>query len=303
MRRDHRLKGLRNGGWILLAALAGCGGGGAGQASSGVLEATEVRLSPALAGPILELRAQEGATVAAGDTLLVLDGDLARLERQRTAAGLVTLAARRLRAVDGLEEADAALGLAQRSQARLEVLRAQGSASEQQLDEATTALERARRAKSGLRHELAALDAERAALEAALAVQDRRLADLVLLAPSAGTVLERYAEPGEWIVPGQPALRLGDLSELDLRFYVDEADLGGVRLGQSLQVAVDAFPGESFPAQVAWISAEAEFTPKNVQTREARSQLVFAVRARVANPQGRLAIGMPAEVRLEAAGR
>lgn len=287
---------------LALALLAGCSGREEAR-PSGVFEATEIRLSPALAGRIVDLRADEGAAVAAGDTLLVLDGDLARLERARTATSLATLAARRLRAADGLQEAEAAAGLAERSHRRLQALREQGSASEQQLDEAATALERARQALSGLRHELAALDAERASVEAGLAVQDRRLEDLVLVAPSAGTVLERYAEPGEWIVPGQAALRLADLGSLELRFYLGETDLGLVRLGQELAVSVDTFPGESFAGRVAWISSEAEFTPKNVQTREARSQLVYAVRAAVANPAGRLAIGMPADVRPGGASR
>ena len=85
---------------------------------------------------------------------------------------------------------------------------------------------------------------------------------------------------------------------MELRVFLDEEDLDLVRVGQTLPVLVDALEGEERTGSIIWISSEAEFTPKNVQTREARTQLVYAVKLSLANPDGRLHIGMPAEVRI-----
>jgi len=93
-------------------------------------------------------------------------------------------------------------------------------------------------------------------------------------------------------------LRIADLSRMELRVFLDEEDLDLVRVGQSLPVLVDALEGEELTGRVIWISSEAEFTPKNVQTRQARTQLVYAVKLEVGNLDGRLHIGMPAEVRV-----
>jgi HlyD family secretion protein len=127
-------------------------------------------------------------------------------------------------------------------------------------------------------------------------VLDRQLRDGVVVAPSAGTVLTRSLEPGEVATPARLALRLADLSELKLRVYLEAGDLERARLGDTLPVLVDALAGVRLTGRVSWISAEAEFTPKNAQTRNARAQLVYAVELRVANPDGRLHVGMPAEV-------
>jgi HlyD family secretion protein len=291
---------MRMGMWALVALLAaGCGGSKAGRRPSGSLEADELRLAPALAGRVLELRVAEGDSVAAGDTLLVLDASLLRLQREQSAAGLATLAARRQRVESQQAEARAAQALTAATRERVESLHVAGSATDQQRDEARAAQEQAKARVEGLGHERQALDAERAALESGLAVLDRQLRDAVLLAPSGGRILERYTLPGEWTVPGQPALLLADLSSLDLRVYLGETELGAVQLGRTLPVRVDAWPDTPFTGTVAWVSSEAEFTPKNALTRDARAQLVFAVRLTVANPDGRLLVGMPAEVELE----
>ncbi len=283
-------------GLVLLLAATGCGLRRAPANPSGTLEADEIRLSTALAGRVLELRVTEGDSVRAGDTLLVLDASLPRLQRAQSAAGLVTLDARRQRVEAQILESRAGLRLSESTLARVQALRQAGSATEQQLDESRSQQEQARARLAGLGHEREALLAERQSLEAALAVQDRQLRDTVLLAPSPGRVLERYTMPGEWLNPGQSALLLADLRQLDLRFYLAEMGLSRIQLGQELQVRVDAWPDEIFHGRVVWIASEAEFTPKNTQTREARAQLVYAARLALDNPAGRLMVGMPAEV-------
>src|SRR5690606_36426311 len=114
----------------------------------------------------------------------------------------------------------------------------------------------------------------------------------------AGTVLASYALAGEVVQPGQPLYRIADLDTLDLRAYVTGGQLVRIRLGQRAEVRVEGGDGELLvlPGTITWISASAEFTPTPIQTRDERADLVYDIRVRVANPDGRLKIGMPADV-------
>jgi multidrug resistance efflux pump len=114
-------------------------------------------------------------------------------------------------------------------------------------------------------------------------------------APNTGLVIERIAHEGEMALPGTTLLTLADLDAVDLTVYVPEPDVGKVFLEQPVEVSVDSFPDETFLGQVVWISDEAEFTPKNIQTREERVNTVFAIRARIPNPDHKLKPGMPAD--------
>jgi len=120
--------------------------------------------------------------------------------------------------------------------------------------------------------------------------------------PVGGTVLATYARAGEVTQPGQPLYRIADLQTVEVRAYVAETQLTSVRVGQAARVSVDVGEGkrEVFSGTVTWVSADAEFTPTPVQTREERADLVYALKIRVANPNGVLKIGMPADVDLQA---
>jgi multidrug resistance efflux pump len=121
-----------------------------------------------------------------------------------------------------------------------------------------------------------------------------------LVAPVAGWVTERVANAGEMAVPGITLLTLADLTQVNLTVYVPEPDVDLVSIGQEVQVFVDTFPGETFTGRVTFISDQAEFTPKNVQTKEERISTVFAVKIRLNNLDQRLKPGMPADVMLVA---
>ena len=263
---------------------------------SGTFEAVEVDISPRLAGQLLRVGPHEGDHVAAGDTLLVVDTELIRLQRAEAEAGLAQIAARRLAFQAEAAQVQRSLDLAKLTLGRLVTLGKNGNATAQQVDEARAQQDILQEKLKAVQLSLPALDAEADGLRAGLAVRDRQLADGVVLAPRKGTVLLRTAEPGEMAAPAMVALRLADLSRLELRFYLDETDLGLVKLGQELSLQVDAFPGRAITGKVTWISSEAEFTPKNAQTRDTRAQLVYAVKLTVANGDGALAIGMPAEI-------
>ena len=132
--------------------------------------------------------------------------------------------------------------------------------------------------------------------QAQLNLLDAQIAKLEVKAPLTGVVLTRNIEPGEYVAPGAAALTVGQLSELTITVYVPEDRYGQIHLGQGASVGVDSFPEESFSAKVTYISDQAEFTPRNVQTVEGRSSTVYAIKLTVTDPKNQLKPGMPADV-------
>jgi len=132
--------------------------------------------------------------------------------------------------------------------------------------------------------------------DANLAVIEAQLAKLVVSAPADGVILSRNVEPGEVVNPGSIILTVAKLGDLTLTVYVPEDRYGEVSIGQEVEVTVDSFPGETFTAVVVQIADQAEFTPRNVQTAEGRKTTVFAIKLRLADPEGQLKPGMPADV-------
>ena len=115
-----------------------------------------------------------------------------------------------------------------------------------------------------------------------------------------GVVLSKNIEPGEYVSPGTPVVTVTDIGHVWLRAYVNETDLGRVRLGQKVAVHTDTFPGKAYEGTVAFIAPEAEFTPKTIQTTKERVKLVFRIKIDLDNPNGELKPGMPADATLPA---
>lgn len=132
--------------------------------------------------------------------------------------------------------------------------------------------------------------------EANLALLDAQMKKLTVYASMDGTILTRNVEPGEFVQPGAIALTMANLSDLTITVYVPEDQYGRISPGQKATVTVDSFPGESFNAEVVHISGQAEFTPRNVQTVEGRSSTVYAIKLKVTDSEGKLKLGMPADV-------
>jgi HlyD family secretion protein len=126
---------------------------------------------------------------------------------------------------------------------------------------------------------------------------DERIRKTQVTNPAAGTVLVTYARQGEVVQPGQPLYKIADLTAVDVRAYVTETQLASVRIGQQARVTLDAGDqSQTLDGSVSWVATQAEFTPTPIQTRDERADLVYAVKIRVANPNGVLKIGMPVDV-------
>lgn len=145
----------------------------------------------------------------------------------------------------------------------------------------------------------AALDQAKSAVDSAQAnldLIDTQMSKLTITAPMDGVILARNVEPGGFVQPGGAALTMANLNELTITVYVPEDRYGEIHLGQEVSVSVDSFPGQTFTATVNYISDQAEFTPRNVQTVQGRSATVYAIKLKVSDPEGKLKLGMPADV-------
>lgn len=141
--------------------------------------------------------------------------------------------------------------------------------------------------------------AERLRAEEALRLAEMRLSYAAIAAPLAGIVLSDHVESGEYVTPGAPIVTIGDLENVWLRGYIDETDLGRVKLGQSVTVTTDTYPDKTYDGVLSFISSEAEFTPKNVQTDKERVKLVYRVKIDIPNPDFELKPGMPADAEIQ----
>jgi HlyD family secretion protein len=269
----------------------------------GNFEADPVTVSAEATGQLVRLAAREGDRLAAGAEVGLVDTTPLALQRAEL---LASREAARSRAGDVTAQVpvlQARLATARREYERTRRLAADQAATRQQLDRAegeVRVLEeqiRAARAQAGT----AARDVPN--VDARLATLAERVRDSRVVNPVAGTVLARYAEAGEFVQAGQPLYKVADLGALTFRGYVSGAQLARVRVGQQVLVALD--DGDearrSLPGTVTWIASEAEFTPTPVQTRDERTELVYAVKVRVPNGSGVAKVGMPGELRLPSA--
>lgn len=132
------------------------------------------------------------------------------------------------------------------------------------------------------------------------ALAETRLAQSILASPLSGLVLAKHAEPGEMLAPGAPVVTIGRMDQVWLRAYIPEYELGRVKVGQAARVTVDSWPGRNFDGKISFISPEAEFTPKNVQTAKERVKLVYRIKITLDNQKMELKPGMPADAAIEA---
>jgi HlyD family secretion protein len=303
-----------------LALAAGCARDDAGAVrASGQVEATEVRLAAKVRGVVERVTVEEGDPVTRGQVVAVLDTvDLVLAVREAAAARAQAAAQAALleagtRAED-LAAARAEVAFrrsdyegAERDHARIEALyRAQAVPAQarddarRRRDMAQAALRQAQagaeRATRGARpEERAAVRAALAQADAALAAAEQQRRDATVIAPLDGVVAEKLVEPGELVTPGDGLLVVTDLAHPWLTAFVTGEDLPRIRIGATATVKPDAAGEPGRPGRVTAISPTAEFTPRNVQTRDERARLVYRVRIRIDNADGRFKPGMPAD--------
>ena len=286
-----------------VAALASCRGEPEPDAY-GNFEATEVVVSAQTGGQVEQFTPVEGMRLERGVVVAVIDTTQLALEREQLSAQRAATGARRTEVAEQLRVLAVQHEIARRAYERTRRLHAEQAATAQQLDQTERDYRTLGAQIAALRAQGRSVALDVASSEARVAQIRDRIARSRVENPQAGTVLTTYARAGEVVQPGQPLYKIADLDTLVLRAYVTGGQLSSLRLGQRVQVRVDAGAGSlrTLPGTVTWVSPTAEFTPTPVQTRDERADLVYAVRVRVPNPDGALKIGMPADVTFGAAG-
>lgn len=282
----------------VLALLAGCNKSmPEGFLSSATVDADLWKVAPVSSGTLLAVPIKEGDALKAGQLVAVVDSVPLVLKLAELDASQAELAANvKARAAETQTLVAADRGL-QRELARTKQLVADGASTAQKLDDLTTQKETSTARIAAAKAAVTALQAKTKLIDAQKASLRDQITRCRLTAPAAGTVLTRFRNAGEAAIPGRPVIELGRTDTLWAEFFVGQQDLARLKLGQPLRLRLDLGKGEQFlPARLSWISTAAEFTPKGVQTREGRNELVFRARALAANPSGALKRGLPVEV-------
>lgn len=294
--------------------------------ASGTMDATEIAVSFRVPGTLLKRPVDEGSHVKPGELLAALDEreGIARLHQAE--AALQAAEARLKDQERGYRSQEIAEARAQVEQARVNLANLQeearrseallqgGAISQQRRDKDRTAAtvaaqqlsaaqERFKLLKSGYRPEtINVARAQRDEARAVLAAARVAWEDLQVRSPVEGVVTRTHAEVGETLGAGRPVATVTDIARPWVRVYIPENQIGKVRLGAAAKIKVDTFPDREFGGRVSYVSSQAEFTPKNVQTQEERVKLVFAVNVTADNPDGTLKPGMPADVHIATEG-
>lgn len=291
---------------------------------SGNVEAHESVVSFKVQGRIVELPVQEGQSVKQGDLLARLDDDDYRQQvsmdeatvRTREAELELAVAGSRVQEIQAakqaLIDAQADLELKRAEFRRRQALLTEQGVSQEDLDSAASKLKRAQATYERIKQtydqivegtrkeEIAVRRANLALAREALQMSRVKLAYTVLSAPVSGVVLVRQAELGEVMSPGTPVVTIADVDHLWVRGYINETDLGRVRWGQPATVRTDTYPDKAYQGLVSFISSQAEFTPKSVETHKERVTLVYRIKIDLDNPNHELKPGMPAEAVIDA---
>jgi HlyD family secretion protein len=286
---------------------------------SGNIEVTDVDVSFKIPGRLLERSVDEGMSVSAGQPVARLDsadleGEASMKEAELQAAEAVL---RELVAGSRPQEvarAGAAVAAARAEAERLSVdhdraktLFARDVISRQEFERARAAYEvadeRRNEAKESLhlvqegprREQIERARAQVRQAKEALELARTRLSYTAIASPLEGVVLSKNVEPGDYVAPGTPVVTVGALKTPWLRAYIEETDLGRVKVGQLVEVTADTYPGKKYAGLISFIASQAEFTPKIVQTKKERVKLVYRIKIDVANPDMELKPGMPAD--------
>ena len=305
---------------LLTLILIGCNGNNDGYIkASGNIEATNVIVSSQVNGNILRILKDEGDKVNKGDTVIVIDPETYELKLQEALASkdfaeaqynLIKKGSRVediKQAEENLNQAQTTFNLAETDKGRMEKLYESQTITKKQYDDAIAnyeiSLARLNSAKENFQkvknlsrpEELKQAEANLNRAKASVNMIQKNLNDCFVTSPSSGYITKKFIEVGETAGMMSSLFQVADLSSVELVIYIPETELGNVKLDQQAKITVDTYPEKTFNGKVIYISPEAEFTPKNIQTQEERTKLVFAVKIKIENPDFELKDGMPAD--------
>lgn len=287
---------------IATIILAGCTSNNQFDAT-GTFEATEIVVSAESTGKIISLQAEEGTTIEVNAELGVIDSIQLHLQRKQLIAQQSALLSSRPDIQTQVSSLREQIAKQHTELARTEKLLDSNAATEKQLDDIKAqirVLEKQLDATlSTLSNNTATINDNVAAIDAQIASLNDRIAKCRITSPIDGTILVKYAEPGEFTTVGKPLFKIADLDNIYLRAYFTSDQLSKLKLGDNVTVTADFGGNEQidYEGTISWIASDSEFTPKTIQTKDSRANLVYAVKIAVKN-DGKLKIGLQGEVKL-----
>jgi HlyD family secretion protein len=263
----------------------------------GNFEAIDVITSSQATGQIINLTIEEGMKINSGDTIGLIDTIDLSLKREQLVSQQKVIFAR-LRNIDSqvsVQEQQKKNILVEK--ARVEKLMKDGAATQKQMDDITGSLDLLEQQIMASEVQKEAIRAELGTLDSQVKQVEESISKCYIISPLSGTVLVKFAEAGEITAMGKPVCKIANLDELELKVYISGDQLQYLKLGQVVEVLIDEDKSAvtTLSGTVSWISSKAEFTPKTIQTKKERVNLVYAAKVRVAN-DGSLKIGMPGEI-------
>jgi len=266
---------------------------------SGLIEATEVVVSSEMSGQLKSLRFDEGDPIVKGDTIAGID-TVTTMLRLHQAKATRQMAETKVRVSSiNIEQISYNLDLAKKEYDRVASLLKAGAVTQQQYDQTETAYNQTILSKKQADAAYEAAVAELANAESAIALLGKQLNDCFPRSPESGVITNKFVEVGELIGIGKPLVQIAKLDTVWVKVYLPPSDLTRISLGGHAKVDPEDGRNQPLEGKVSWISDQAEFTPKNVQTKEARADLVYAVKITIPNPGKILKIGMPVSVKIQ----
>ena len=277
--------------------LASCNNNENGSDAYGNFEAKEVIVSAEAQGKIIELKLEEGQTIEKGSYLGCIDTIPSSIQREQLIAQKQAVASKRTNITAQIEVQEKQKSVLKTELERVKKLYSDNAATMQQLDDVKGKCDVLEKQIEATKTQIASVNREMIVIDKQVKLISEQISRAKIINPIKGTILEKYVEENEIAVLGKALYKIARLDEIELRVYVSGAQLPNVKIGQQVQVFVDKNSEENqeFAGEVFWISDQAEFTPKIIQTKEERVNMVYAVKIRVKN-DGQLKIGMPGEV-------
>ena len=265
----------------------------------GNFEATEITVSSESNGKIEFLNVEEGEQLKKGSLVGLIDTLQLHYNREQLKASIETVQSKSASVLSQINVLNEQLKTAKIEQTRIQNMYAENAATKRQIDEIDGKVKVIEKQISSVQTQNAPILNEIKSIKVQIEKLDDQIKKSKISNPVDGTVLTKYAEPSEITAFGKPLYKIANLNEMELRVYVTETQLVQIKIGQKVTVAIDAYNDtKKYEGNITWISAQAEFTPKVIQTKEERANLVYAVKVAVKN-DGSLKIGMPAEVWLK----
>jgi HlyD family secretion protein len=285
---------------LMVSLMTGsCGKNNLVPGGSGFIEATEIVVSSEATGQLRIMRFDEGDLVMEGDTIGEIDTVTTMLRlHQAEAARQMAQTKVRISSLN-VEQASQSLSLAKKEYDRVAALIESGSINQQRFDQIETGYQQAILSEKQADAAYQAARAELAKAESETALLKKQLSDCFPRSPGSGVVASKFVEVGELIGTGKPLVKIAKLDTVWVKVYLPPEDLTKISLGGHAQIDPEDGRAKPLDGKVSWISDQAEFTPKNVQTKEARADLVYAVKITIPNPEKALKIGMPVSVKIQ----